>query len=263
MLTPITRKTETKIIDNKEYKIKKLYKELIINNSSKFTINTITLREVISILNTAIDTYNKLLESGKLEPAPEPAPPTQSAEPPEDLSQQMHFQITFTVCKLNPEQTVLSNPFVNQATKTITSTDSTCYHKAYIKSVLPKNTNISDCKNIVAHAEHIYEATQALYSLKNNGYRLVKLVDGHEHDYFKNNPEGFVKQATKKVTEYTLGDTPPVGEPLENIIDTSELIKNIGYIDGLDVAFLASNPDTTDLENMAMLRNGISYFFIA
>ncbi len=86
-------------------------------------------------------------------------------------------------------------------------------------------------------------------------------MPGKEHAYFEEHPEGFVKQAVREreVTEYKLGESVPTGEPLENTIETSDLIKEIGYADGLDVAFLASNPEPADLENMALLRNGISY----
>jgi hypothetical protein len=192
--------------------------------------------------------------------------PTQ-AEPepePEDLSQLMHFQITFSVCKLNPNKIIVSKPFAINANRPITSTNETCYHKAYIKSVFPidiDNNKKTECQKVIKNVENIYNATTALYVYKNNGYRLVKLVDGREHEYFNERQSGFKRQALNKVVEYALGETPEIvsGIPAEDIIETSELINSIGYADGLDVAFLASNPDATDLENMAMLRNGINY----
>ncbi len=118
----------------------------------------------------------KVIDKNEKKPyVPEPAPaPVQESSVPEDLSQQIHIQITFTVCQLNRNN----------------STDSTCYHKAYIKSVVPRSTNNSECSDVINNANNIYEATKALYAYKNKGYRLVKLCLARNTLTLKNTQKG-------------------------------------------------------------------------
>jgi hypothetical protein len=213
-------------IDNKNINVKP--------NLYKSTLNSLNLTTIQKFITEIIDAYDEYKE------------PVQPSVPEENL---VYLQITFTFCEFG--------------TKTPSKN---CFHKAYAKVInqiekFDEHILTPIMKWKKDNIETIYESVNSLYTLKNNGYRLVKLVDDREHAYFIENPQGFVKQPSRKVTEYKLGEN--VAENsihLEDIIELNPLIQKLTNENAdLDIAFLAKNPDATDLEHMAILRNGISY----